>query len=116
MQHSCIKHLGNRFELLEDIPYLSAAVNLEYLYLRGCVSLKMIHESVASLNKFIILDLEGCVNLEKLPSYIRLKYLDSFCLSGCRKLQRVPEFDENMKSLTRMILDYTAHRGVTCID
>uniref|UniRef100_A0A0A0KM44 Uncharacterized protein n=1 Tax=Cucumis sativus TaxID=3659 RepID=A0A0A0KM44_CUCSA len=122
MQHCCIKYLGNRFEncerlkhvdlsyceLLEEIPDLSVAVNLEYLYLRGCISLKTIHESVSSLNKLITLDLEGCVNLEKLPSYLMLKSLDSFCLSDCRKLQRVPEFDENMKSLTRMILDYTA--------
>lgn len=122
MQHCSIKHLGNRFEnceglkhvdlsyceLLEEIPDLSAAVNLESLYLRGCISLRMIHESVVSLSKLTSLDLEGCVNLEKLPSYLRLKSLDSFCLSDCRKLQQLPEFDENMKSLTRMVLDYTA--------
>nr|ADN33763.1 melon resistance-like protein [Cucumis melo subsp. melo] len=89
---------------LKGITDFSFASNLEILDLRGCFSLRTIHESVGSLDKLIALKLDSCHLLEELPSCLRLKSLDSLSLTNCYKLEQLPEFDENMKSLREMNL------------
>ncbi|KAL4035554.1 hypothetical protein IC575_004256 [Cucumis melo] len=95
---------------LKGITDFSFASNLEILDLRGCFSLRTIHESVGSLDKLIALKLDSCHLLEELPSCLRLKSLDSLSLTNCYKLEQLPEFDENMKSLREMNLKGTAIR------
>ncbi|KGN51651.2 hypothetical protein Csa_008503 [Cucumis sativus] len=95
---------------LEEITDFSMASNLEILDLNTCFSLRIIHESIGSLDKLITLQLDLCHNLEKLPSSLKLKSLDSLSFTNCYKLEQLPEFDENMKSLRVMNLNGTAIR------
>lgn len=98
MKHVDLSYCGS----LKETPNFSATLNLEKLYLRGCTSLKMIHESVASLSKLVTLDLEGCDNLKKLPSScLMLKSLEVLNLSRCRKLEEIPDLSAspNLKEL-----------------
>ncbi|XP_038877735.1 disease resistance protein RPS6-like, partial [Benincasa hispida] len=102
------------------LPDFSAASNLEKLYLKECTNLRMIHESIGSLNKLVTLDLGKCSNLEKLPSYLTLKSLECLNLAHCKKLDEIPDFSSalNLKSLyleqctnLRVI-----HESIGCLD
>ena len=93
---------------LEELPDFSAVSSLETVYLNNCTNLRVIHESIGSLDSLIKLDFRGCTNLEMLPSYLELKSLKYLYLSGCCKLETFPEIAENMKSLVRLDLSFTA--------
>ncbi|XP_022946575.1 disease resistance protein RPS6-like [Cucurbita moschata] len=93
---------------LEELPDFSAVSSLETLYLNNCTNLRVIHESIGSLDSLIKLDFRGCTKLEMLPSYLELKSLKYLYLSGCCKLEMFPEIAENMKSLVRLDLSFTA--------
>ncbi|KAG6598997.1 Disease resistance-like protein DSC1, partial [Cucurbita argyrosperma subsp. sororia] len=93
---------------LEELPDFSAVSSLEILYLNNCTNLRVIHESIGSLDSLIKLDFRGCTKLEMLPSYLQLKSLKYLYLSGCYKLEMFPKIAENMKSLVRLDLSFTA--------
>ncbi|KAK2384648.1 disease resistance protein (TIR-NBS-LRR class) [Trifolium repens] len=62
-----------------------------------------------SIKEFCWLDLSDCVSLTHLPAgLLNLKLLRRLCLSGCSKLEELPEIEETMENLKVLILDKTA--------
>ncbi|GAU12881.1 hypothetical protein TSUD_73680 [Trifolium subterraneum] len=62
-----------------------------------------------SLNEFCWLDLSYCESLFSLPiDLFKLKFLRRLYLSGCLNLEKFPEIEETMESLTVLMLDRTA--------
>ncbi|XP_031263466.1 TMV resistance protein N-like [Pistacia vera] len=106
-----LKHINliNSKHLIR-IPDLSLAPNLEILILQGCTSLIEIHSSIQYLNKLVILDLEGCKNLNSLPADIQSKVL---ILSGCSKLKKAPKVSCSMK---QVCFDGTSITELTLIE
>ncbi|XP_023537666.1 disease resistance protein RPS6-like isoform X3 [Cucurbita pepo subsp. pepo] len=103
-----LKHLNlDHCKKLQEIPDFSAALNLQSLYLKKCTNLRVLHESIGSLDNLVVLDVRHCTKLEKLPSYLKLKSLKYLELSGCSKLEMFPKIAENMKSLVLLHLDST---------
>ena len=103
-----LKHLNlDHCKKLQEIPDFSTALNLQSLYLKKCTNLRVLHESIGSLDNLVVLDVRHCTKLEKLPSYLKLKSLQYLELSGCSKLEMFPKIAENMKSLVLLHLDST---------
>ncbi|RXI06295.1 hypothetical protein DVH24_018337 [Malus domestica] len=86
----------NGCEFLEKIPNLSGSPNITHLYLRGCISLVEIDDSVGFLDKLVLLDLSGCSKLTKFVTRLGLRSLKELSLFGCRRLERFPEIEESM--------------------
>ncbi|CAL2238364.1 unnamed protein product [Prunus armeniaca] len=104
-----LKHLPNLTymnlrgcQFLEKIPDLSGIPNIEYLILSNCTSLVEVHHSVGFLVKLVGLDLNGCVNLKRFGTRLRLKSLKSLCLSDCKRLVSFPEIEVQMESLRHL--------------
>ncbi|BBH09088.1 hypothetical protein Prudu_021497 [Prunus dulcis] len=55
-------------------------------------------------------DFTGTQNLEKLnlPSEVELACLETFDLSGCSKVKKIPEFVGEMKNFSKLSLSFTA--------
>ncbi|CAN1187587.1 Disease resistance protein RUN1 [Linum perenne] len=98
--------LSHSQELIQTPDY-SGIPNLEILILEGCLKLTEVHPSVISLEKLICLNLKGCKSLCRLPKSIGMKSLQVLILSGCSKIKKLPEFDQNMVSLSELLLDGT---------
>ncbi|XP_045824510.1 disease resistance protein RPV1-like [Trifolium pratense] len=64
---------------------------------------------VTSINDFYWLDISNCESLTCLPAeLLNLKFLKTLDLSGCLKLEELPEIKETMENLKALILDETA--------
>ena len=90
-------------ENLVKLPKLWAP-NLEDLNLRFCENLVEIDECFGYLEKLRTWDLLGCIKLQFLPSQLRLKSLYSFYLSGCSRLEKLPDFHQEMECLEGLYL------------
>ena len=90
-------------EFITKLPNLCCP-NLEKLKLRGCKNLIEIHESIGVLEKLKVWDLNDCSQLQILPSMLKLKYLESFKLSYCRRLEKFPDIHPEMKCLSHLEL------------
>ncbi|KAL7163876.1 hypothetical protein ACSBR2_039905 [Camellia fascicularis] len=80
MQNSSLEQLGKRTKL----------PNLERLILKYCINLVEIHESIGELGTLVLLNLEGCKNLRKLPKKVFLVKSLELILSGCSMLDGLP--------------------------
>ena len=78
------------------------APNLNYLDLSYCENLFEIGEYFGSLEKLTTWDLDGCRKLQILPSQLRLKSLCYFYLSGCSRLEKLPNFHPEMECLNTL--------------
>lgn len=90
-------------EFIAKLPDLCCP-NLEGLDLKYCKNLIEVHESVGFLEKLKVWDLKGCSQLQILPSTLRLKSLEYFQLSGCRRLEKFPDIHPEMKCLNYLDL------------
>ena len=88
------------------------APNLWYLKLSKCENLVEIDECFGSLEQLTEWFLDGCRKLQILPSQLRLKYLDTFHLSGCSSLEKLPNFHPEMECLNTLGLQRSAIREV----
>ncbi|KAK9995001.1 hypothetical protein SO802_024704 [Lithocarpus litseifolius] len=88
-------------------PDVNGVPNLEKLDAKGCKNLIEIHPSIAVHKRLTHLNLEGCHNLNTLPSKFEIESLEIFILSGCSKIKRILEFMGNMISLSKLHLDRT---------
>ena len=95
-------------QYLKETPDFSRATNLEVLVLKGCTNLRKVHPSLGYLSKLILLNMANCINLEHLPSIRWLVSLRTFILSGCSKLEKLPEVPQHMPYLSKLCLDGTA--------
>ena len=98
-------------ENLVKLPKLWAP-NLENLDLSYCKILVEIDECFGSLEKLKRWDLSNCRKLQFLPSQLRLKSLDSFYLTGCSSLEKLPNFHQEMECLQYLLLDKSGIREV----
>ncbi|KAL7238878.1 hypothetical protein ACSBR2_004888 [Camellia fascicularis] len=80
MQNSSLEQLWKRTKL----------PNLERLILKYFINLVGIHESIGELGTLVLLNLEGCKNLRKLPKKVFLVKSLELILSGCSILDRLP--------------------------
>ncbi|XP_070673106.1 disease resistance protein RPV1-like isoform X3 [Malus domestica] len=97
MRNSSLQHVWNGIRFLPRLKILnlshshglrttsdfSGLPNLERLILKDCINLVEVDESIGYLEKLVVLNLEGCKNLMKLP---KLRSIQDLILSGCSKL------------------------------
>ncbi|KAL4598048.1 hypothetical protein ACB092_11G030900 [Castanea dentata] len=93
---------------LIETPDFNKIPNLEKLVLKGCINLRSLHPSIGVHQKLTFLNLKGCKNLKSLPSKFEMECLEILIFSGCSNLKRIPEFGENMESVSVLYLDGTA--------
>ncbi|CAL9020087.1 unnamed protein product [Prunus brigantina] len=122
LQHSKIDHLWNVIkymvklksidlsysENLTRTPDFTGTQNLERLVFQGCTNLVKIHPSIASLKRLRFLNFKNCKSIKSLPSEVELESLETFDLSGCLKLKKIPEFVGEMKNFSKLSLSFTA--------
>ncbi|XP_075646769.1 disease resistance protein RML1A-like [Castanea sativa] len=101
----------NCCENLVKLPKLWAP-NLVFLDLRFCKNLVEIDECFASLEKLRIWCLSYCIKLQFLPSQLRLKSLYSFQLFGCSRLEKLPDFHQEMECLEHLYISCSGIREV----
>ncbi|XP_016649669.1 PREDICTED: TMV resistance protein N-like [Prunus mume] len=92
-------------QFLEKIPDLSGIPNIKYLHLKTCTSLVEVDDSIGFLDKLVKLDLNGCVNLRRFGTRLRLKSLEELLLMGCKRLESFPEIEVEMESLRVLNMD-----------
>ncbi|KDP44372.1 hypothetical protein JCGZ_20052 [Jatropha curcas] len=79
-------------ESLIKTPDFHEVPNPKELNLKGCKSLREVHESIGVLKMLVFLNMEKCRNLVTLPnSLCDLKSLKTFMLFGCSKLKKMPD-------------------------
>ncbi|XP_048433342.1 disease resistance protein RPV1 isoform X3 [Pyrus x bretschneideri] len=97
MRNSSLQHVWNGIRFLPRLRILNLShshglrttpdflglPNLERLILKHCINLVEVDESIGYLEKLVVLNLEGCKNLMKLP---KLRSIQDLILSGCSKL------------------------------
>ncbi|KAL6225292.1 hypothetical protein ACLB2K_004142 [Fragaria x ananassa] len=94
-------NLSHSLNLLE-IPDLSDSPYLECLILEGCIRLTEVDSSVGMLERLTLLNLRDCTSLCLLPCSVSgLKSL-KVLLSGCSKLEKLPEDLGYTKSLEEL--------------
>ena len=98
-------------EFITKLPKLWAP-NLNYLDLSCCENLVEIDEYFGSLEKLTRWNLYGCTKLQILPSQLRLKSLYYLCLSGCSRLENLPNFHPEMECLKVLDLSRSGIREV----
>ncbi|XP_024177738.1 disease resistance protein RPP2B-like [Rosa chinensis] len=89
-------------------PDFTGVQNLVTLDLEGCINLTRVHQSLGFLKRLVVLNLKDCKSLESLPGKIESQSLETFILSSCSKVKKIPEFAENMKHLSTLCLKKTA--------
>ncbi|CAN6587492.1 unnamed protein product [Malus baccata var. baccata] len=67
-----------------------------------------IHPSVAVLKRLKVLCLHGCERIKRLPSKVEIDSLESFDLSYCSNVKKIPDFGEHMKNLSQLYVVGTA--------
>ncbi|XP_045824506.1 disease resistance protein RPV1-like isoform X1 [Trifolium pratense] len=66
-------------------------------------------DTVTSINDFYWFDISKCESLTCLPAeLLNLKFLRTLSLSGCLKLEELPEIKETMENLKVLVLDHTS--------
>ncbi|CAJ2640046.1 unnamed protein product [Trifolium pratense] len=90
---------------LIEIPDLSRATNLQYIYLHECESLCQLHPSILSLPRLGELDLGGCIKLQSLKTNIHSTSLRKLFLTVCSSLT---EFSVTSEEMTHLYLCGTA--------
>ena len=88
------------------------APNLEDLDLSFCENLVEIDECFGYLEKLRRWGLHDCIKLQFLPSQLRLKSLNSFVLTGCSRLEKLPDFHQEMECLNGLYLSGSGIREV----
>ncbi|KAI5412233.1 hypothetical protein KIW84_057049 [Lathyrus oleraceus] len=93
----CLKRgdLSNS-KCLVETPNFSGSKILEQLDLTGCINLSYVHPSIGLLEKLVFLSFEGCRSLVRIVLHgdtaSNLCSLKVLHLSGCTKLETIPEF------------------------
>ncbi|WVZ03712.1 hypothetical protein V8G54_024518 [Vigna mungo] len=76
-------------EDLIKVPDLGEAINLEWLSLKSCTTIREIHPSIGLLRKLSYVTLEGCKGLIKLPHFEETQNLEILDLERCIKLEKI---------------------------
>ncbi|XP_054817549.1 disease resistance protein RPV1-like [Prosopis cineraria] len=122
MQHSKLKQLWKGTQSLKRLmsidlshskyltktPDFDGIDNLETLILEGCSNLVEIHQSLGQHKNLVIVNLKGCIKVKILPRKFEMDRLQTFVLSVCSKIRKLPEFGKDMKCLSKLDLEDTA--------
>ncbi|XP_028773808.1 TMV resistance protein N-like [Neltuma alba] len=122
MQHSKLKELWRGTQPLPSLksldlshskyliktPNFDGIPHLEKLILEGCSNLVKIHQSLGQHKKLVIVDLKDCKEVKTLPEKFEMNSLETFILSGCSKVRKLPEFGKDMACLSKLDLEKTA--------
>ncbi|XP_028806083.1 disease resistance-like protein DSC1 [Neltuma alba] len=122
MQHSKLKELwrGDQFPQILKFIDLSHSTNLmrtsnfdrtpnlQRLILKGCTKLVEVHCSLGQHKNLVIVNFKGCKSIKNLPTKLEMNCLETFILSGCSKVKRLPEFGKGMTCLSELNLKGTA--------
>ena len=92
-----------RCQSIKRLPDLCAP-NLETLDISYCENLVEIHDSIGLLDKLECLVLSGCMNLQILPSTLKLN--KRFVLSKCPRVEKFPNVHPEMKCLEGFSVTY----------
>ncbi|KAM7477406.1 hypothetical protein LguiA_025619 [Lonicera macranthoides] len=107
LQSLKILNLSHSIHLLET-PNFSNIPNLEKLVLKNCLSLVEVDESLATLQRLIVLNLKDCKSLRKLPTNIGMvQSLEELIISGCSNLVGAVDELVKLKSLKVFHANYT---------
>ncbi|XP_050240615.1 disease resistance protein RUN1-like isoform X2 [Quercus robur] len=98
----------NESSNLIETPDFTKVPNLEKLVLEDCINLTGVHPSIGVHKKLTLLNLKGCKNLKTLPNKFEIESLKILILSGCSKVRKIPEFEENMQRVLKLYLNGTA--------
>ncbi|KAL5566762.1 hypothetical protein UlMin_029926 [Ulmus minor] len=78
---------------LRQTPDFSYILNLEQLIMMDCESLEEVHDSIGLLQKLVLVNLERCTSIKKLPnSFGKLKSLKTLWFSGCPPFENSGDF------------------------
>ncbi|XP_054819838.1 TMV resistance protein N-like isoform X2 [Prosopis cineraria] len=122
MQHSKLKQLWRGTQSLQRLmsidlshskyliktPDFDRIPNLEILILEGCSNLVEIHQSLGQHKNLVTVNLKGCTKVKSLTRKFEMDCLQTFVLSGCLKIRKLPEFGKDMKCLSKLNLEGTA--------
>ncbi|XP_059301968.1 TMV resistance protein N-like [Lycium ferocissimum] len=103
-------------EHLLRAPNFSDIPNLQRIVLKSCLSLVEVHPSIGNLKKLISLNMKNCKNLKFLLCSIQMESLESLNLSGCEKLEALPEFQGNMEFAIRASFGMYCNSGTSIIN
>ncbi|XP_042752827.1 disease resistance protein RUN1 [Lactuca sativa] len=80
-------------------PNFNGLPHLERFKLTGCRLLEEIHPSIGCLERLVFLSIEDCRRLKMFPPITQLKKLKTLSFSGCYKLFKLSEIQQNMDNL-----------------
>ncbi|KAI9116791.1 hypothetical protein K1719_012157 [Acacia pycnantha] len=86
-------------------PNFDKTPNLQRLILEGCTKLVEVHPSLGQHKNLAIVDFKGCKSIKTLPAKFEMDCLETFVLSGCSKVKKLPEFGKGMKRLSMLDLE-----------
>ncbi|XP_028790549.1 TMV resistance protein N-like [Neltuma alba] len=95
-------------EYLSKTPNFDGIPHLEKLILEGCSNLIEIHRSLGQHKKLVIVNLKDCREVKNLPRKFEMNCLETFVLSGCSRVIKLPEFGKDMERLSKLDLEGTA--------
>ena len=99
----------HNYQHIRKLPdLLSATPNVKKLDLHYCRKLVKIHDSIGYLDKLENWDLQGCLELQILPSCIVMKSLKLLSLYGCERVKRFLDIPQEMENIKYLILADTA--------
>ncbi|GJY43902.1 NB-ARC domains-containing protein [Tanacetum coccineum] len=78
------------------------------LTLEGCENLVKVHRTIGTLKKLVVLNMRNCKRLKSFPSKLEMVFLQILILSGCLKMEKLPEDLGRIKSLTELHIDRTS--------
>ncbi|XP_030963944.1 TMV resistance protein N-like, partial [Quercus lobata] len=90
-------------ESITKLPDLCCP-NLEKLNLGYCKNLIEVHKSIGFLEKLKEWNLDGCSQLQILPSTLKLRSLKYFNLADCSRLEKFPDIHPKMNRLGNLNL------------
>uniref|UniRef100_A0A0R0HBW7 Disease resistance protein Roq1-like winged-helix domain-containing protein n=1 Tax=Glycine max TaxID=3847 RepID=A0A0R0HBW7_SOYBN len=91
-----LSHSKNLFEM----GNLGESLNLESLYLEGCIQIKHIDPSIGILRKLIFVNLKDCKSLTKLPHFGEDFSLEILYLEGCMQLRWIDPSIDHLRKLS----------------
>ncbi|XP_054817691.1 disease resistance protein RPV1-like [Prosopis cineraria] len=105
----CLKFIDlSHSTYLMRTPNFDETPNLQRLILEGCTKLVQVHHSLGQHKNIVFINLKGCKSIKTLPKKCEMNCLETFILSGCSKVKKLPEFGEGMERLSRLDLEETA--------
>ena len=88
-------------------PNFTGVPNLEKLVLVTCTNLCKFHPSIRILKKLVLLNLQDCERLIRLPRKFGMESLVTLELSNCSNRKENPKFVVNKEFLREILLDRT---------